>query len=41
MKKRNRRNGNEKGGYLVFEGTPENLAKHTASHTAEFLKGKL
>ncbi len=33
--------GGDQGGYLVFEGTPENLAKHAASHTAEFLKGKL
>jgi len=33
--------GGEEGGYIVFEGTPENLAKHTTSYTGNFLKQKL
>jgi excinuclease ABC subunit A len=33
--------GGEKGGYIVFEGTPEALANHSASHTAKFLKIEL
>jgi len=33
--------GGEKGGYVVFEGTPEALANHSASHTAKFLKLEL
>jgi len=31
----------DKGGYVVFEGTPEELAGCKKSFTAEFLKGKL
>ncbi len=30
--------GGNKGGDLVFEGTPENLIKHKHSHTATYLK---
>ncbi len=33
--------GGEKGGYLVFEGTPEELVKCKKSHTAVFLKSKI
>lgn len=33
--------GGDKGGNLVFEGTPEELLKCEASHTAKFLKGKI
>ena len=33
--------GGDKGGYVVFEGTPEELAGCKKSFTAEFLKGKL
>ena len=33
--------GGERGGYLVFEGTPEGLAACEASHTGKFLAGKL
>jgi excinuclease ABC subunit A len=33
--------GGEKGGYIVFEGTPEALANYSASHTAKFLKIEL
>jgi excinuclease ABC subunit A len=33
--------GGEKGGELVFAGTPEALAYCEASHTARFLKGRL
>lgn len=33
--------GGEKGGNLVFEGTPENLVKEKNSFTGHFLKGKL
>ena len=33
--------GGEKGGNLVFEGTPENLAKCKDSYTGKFLKEKL
>ncbi|MDI1232768.1 MAG: excinuclease ABC subunit UvrA [bacterium] len=33
--------GGDAGGNLVFEGTPENLAKCKESYTAEFLKEKL
>jgi excinuclease ABC subunit A len=33
--------GGEKGGYVVFEGTPEALANHSTSHTAKFLKIEL
>ncbi len=30
--------GGDKGGELVFSGTPEDLAKHKTSHTAKYLK---
>ncbi|MCD4774017.1 MAG: excinuclease ABC subunit UvrA [Bacteroidales bacterium] len=33
--------GGDKGGYLVFEGTPEELIKCKKSHTANFLKNKI
>jgi len=33
--------GGENGGNLVFEGTPEELAKCENSHTGKFLRGKL
>jgi excinuclease ABC subunit A len=33
--------GGDAGGYLVFEGTPENLVKCEQSYTGKFLKGKL
>jgi excinuclease ABC subunit A len=33
--------GEKQGGNLVFEGTPEQLAKSGKGHTAGFLKGKL
>ncbi|HLP72862.1 MAG TPA: excinuclease ABC subunit UvrA [Bacteroidales bacterium] len=33
--------GGEEGGYVVFEGKPEDLAKSKKSHTGEFLKSKL
>ena len=33
--------GGEKGGYVVFEGTPEQLAQCDESYTAKFLKKKL
>lgn len=33
--------GGDKGGNLVFAGTPEQLVKAKGSYTAEFLKGKL
>ena len=33
--------GGDKGGHLVFEGTPEDLIKTKGSYTAEALKGKL
>lgn len=33
--------GGEKGGYVVFEGTPEQLADCETSYTARFLKQKL
>lgn len=31
--------GGEKGGYVVFEGTPEDLVKVKESYTAKYLKG--
>ncbi len=31
--------GGEKGGELVFEGTPEDMVKSSDTHTANFLKG--
>ncbi len=33
--------GGEEGGYIVFEGKPEDLAGFPDSHTGKFLKGKL
>lgn len=33
--------GGENGGYLVAEGTPEELVQNKASHTARYLKEKL
>ncbi len=33
--------GGEEGGWLVFAGTPEELAANEASHTGAFLKNKL
>ncbi len=33
--------GGDEGGYLVFEGTPEDLIKHPTSYTAQFLRKKL
>lgn len=33
--------GGEKGGKLLFEGTPEQLASFSSSYTADFLKAKL
>ncbi len=33
--------GGDAGGYLVFEGTPEDLVKCEKSYTGKFLKGKL
>lgn len=32
--------GGEKGGTIVFEGTPENLIKQKNSYTGQYLKGK-
>jgi excinuclease ABC subunit A len=33
--------GGEKGGRIVFEGTPEELVKNGNSHTAKFLQKKI
>lgn len=33
--------GGEKGGYLTFEGTPEDMIKIEGNYTADFLRGKL
>ncbi len=33
--------GEKKGGYVVFEGTPEDMVKNGKGYTAEFLKKKL
>ena len=33
--------GGEKGGYKVFEGTPENLILCQESYTGQYLKDKL
>ncbi len=33
--------GGEQGGYVLFEGVPEKLAKTKSSHTAHYLKTKL
>ena len=33
--------GGDKGGYIVFEGTPEQLAKSDKGYTSQYLKGKV
>jgi excinuclease ABC subunit A len=33
--------GGDGGGQILFEGTPEDLVKVKASHTAKFLKAEL
>jgi excinuclease ABC subunit A len=33
--------GDEKGGYVVFEGTPEDMVRINEGFTARFLKEKL
>ncbi len=33
--------GGEKGGYVTFEGTPEDMVKLENNYTAEFLKEKI
>ncbi len=33
--------GGDEGGYIVFEGKPEDLVKCNASHTGMFLRGKI
>jgi excinuclease ABC subunit A len=33
--------GGEEGGEVIFEGTPEDLSKHSTSYTGKFLKPKL
>ncbi len=33
--------GGDKGGKIIFEGTPEDLVKEKSSHTGQFLKEKL
>ena len=33
--------GGEKGGYVTFEGTPEEMIKIEGNYTADFLKGKI
>ncbi|MGK7389297.1 MAG: excinuclease ABC subunit UvrA [Candidatus Cyclobacteriaceae bacterium M2_1C_046] len=33
--------GGEAGGYIIAEGTPEEIAKNKKSHTGNFLKGEL
>ncbi|MCB2220538.1 MAG: excinuclease ABC subunit UvrA [Bacteroidetes bacterium] len=33
--------GGDKGGQIVFEGTPEELVRHNRSYTAQFLKNKI
>jgi excinuclease ABC subunit A len=33
--------GGEEGGYLIFEGTPEELVKCENSHTGKYLKSKI
>jgi len=33
--------GGEDGGYLVFNGKPEDLAKQESSYTGKYLKAKL
>jgi hypothetical protein len=33
--------GGEQGGYIVAEGTPEEVAQRSDSHTGRFLRGTL
>jgi len=33
--------GGDRGGQVVFQGTPENLVKHKFSYTGQYLKGRL
>ncbi len=33
--------GGEKGGYITFEGTPEEMVKIEGNYTADFLRGKI
>jgi excinuclease ABC subunit A len=33
--------GGEHGGFVLFEGTPENLLKVNSSHTAHYLRDKM
>jgi excinuclease ABC subunit A len=33
--------GGKRGGYLLFQGTPEQLAEEPSSYTGQYLKGKL
>ena len=33
--------GGEKGGYIVYEGTPENIINCSRSYTGKYLKDKL
>ena len=33
--------GEKKGGFLVFEGTPENMVKSGKGYTTQYLKAKL
>ena len=33
--------GGEKGGKIIFQGTPENIVKSTKSSTGKYLKKKL
>ncbi len=33
--------GGEKGGYITFEGTPEEMIRLQGNHTADYLRGKL
>ena len=33
--------GGEKGGYILCEGTPEKIIKSNNSYTADFLKNEL
>ena len=33
--------GGDKGGEIIVEGTPENVAKHPKSYTAKYLKKAL
>jgi excinuclease ABC subunit A len=33
--------GGDEGGWVIAEGTPEEIIKNTASHTARYLREKL